>query len=591
MDVSYWKAAPEGSVWNDGENWETGLVPTTNAGFGPSTVTTVNFAATSAATIETIVFDETAPSYTLLIEDLAVTPALTISGDGVKCAGTVNQNIAVTSLGTYNQPQLKFASNASAGSAQVHYYAGPPALETSYGGGTIAFHDNASAGEASFIIRTGKLAPPDRSSTLGGQVTFSDCAGASTATFLIYGTLGTDGDTFANAVFHDTASAQQATFVNYGGTVPGGDGGNTQFYDHSSAAQGIYLNHGGTAYDERGANGGDVAFDGLATGGTGRFNNYPASVANAYGGVTSFNNNPNYPAMAKEGASAGSGTFLNYGANAEFPGGGGHTEFTARYGFATADQATFYNFGSQLSDPSGAGHTSFSIGSPYASKEKGGEKSDPANEYFSSASNATIWNLPGAAGGYTVFKVYDSVVQDNQPTAGNAEIHNLAGDRVGTFGGYTTFQDTTTAGNATLIAYGGKSDGQGGQIIFEDTSTGDTAQVRLMGNGTLDASGRNTGLSIGALQTSDGIIKLALLQGVTSLTITCALELSSGSTSLELSMPEGETLQPGVSYPLLQAANLGDFSADQFHANSFSGAAPTLTVSGNVLSVVYSIIA
>ncbi len=592
MSTSIWKADPNGNIWNEGENWDADQVPSTSANFAASSKTAISFSSESAALIEQVRFHNEAPSFTFSIENLTTSPALTFTGAGVVNNSQKNQSFAVTSLGTYNQPQLKFIGSSSAGNSQMSYYAGPPSLEESYGGGTIAFHENATAGTAAFTVRTGKKKPINNSSTLGGQITFSERSSAGKATFSIFGTLGTDGDTFANAVFHDTASADQATFTNQGGTVPGGDGGNTQFYDNSTAAQGIYLNHGGSAYDTgcHGANGGDVAFDGLATGGTGQFNNYPASLKNANGGVTSFNNNPNYPPLAKQGASAGHGTYLNYGASTQYPGGGGHTEFTARYGFATADHATIYNFGSDLPDAFGAGHTSFSIGSPYASKKSGGEKSDPVNAFFPTASNATIWNFPGASGGFTVFKVFDGVVQKNQPTAGDAVIHNLAADTAGLAGGYTAFQDTTSAGNATLIAYGGSSGGQGGQITFSDTATGDTARIRLIGNGTLDAHGHTGGLCIGGLETSEGIVKLPLLRNQISLTMSDALVLNSARTSLILSVPDDSVLEPGHNYAVLRAPNLNAFTVNQFGVNSFPGAAPNLTLEGDVLSLIYTIL-
>ena len=87
---------------------------------------------------------------------------------------------------------------------------------------------------------------------------------------------------------------------------------------------------GGTAYGlvnnkEKGANGGDVAFDGQASGKNGYFHNYPSTIDKANGGVTSFNNNP--PEVIAEGASAGNGHYINYGANKTSLCGGGHVEF------------------------------------------------------------------------------------------------------------------------------------------------------------------------------------------------------------------------------------------------------------------------
>ena len=582
MGNAKWAGTPGGQSWNDASNWSGDVVPNTMATFGASAATMVHFEDHSDAVIGAIEFDAEAPSYTFLIDALAKIPALTIAGAGVKTASVCPQAFTVTSLGTYNQPQLKFINSATAGDSQISYYAGPPDLETSYGGGTIAFHDDATAGAARFTVRTGKQAPPNRSSTLGGQITFSDQARAGVATFSIFGTLGTDGDTFANVVFHDNASAERAVFTNHGGTVPGGDGGNSQFYDHSTAANGVYLNFGGSAkpVDGKGANGGDVAFDGLARGGNGQFNNYAASVQGSSGGVTSFNNNPNYPAMDAQGASADGGSYMNYGATAEFPGGGGHTEFTARYGFSTAGTATFYNFGSKIGNAGTAGHTSFSIGSPYASK---GEPSDPANAFFPTACQATIWNLPGVAGGYTVFMVYNGVKQNNQPTAGRATIHNLGTEQAGEQGGYTVFQDTTTAGDARLTAQGGSFGGAGGQIIFCDQATGGAAQVSLSGNGTLDLSGMTTGLALSTLSAQNGVIAVSLSTAHTALSLSGHLTLNGEILTFSLALPSGQSLDTDQSYPLMQAPNLDQFDTAQFSGNALDGVTPRFAIQGTTL--------
>lgn len=575
MGSGNWKPEPSNGLWNDGVNWDGGTVPTASATFGKSTVTSVGFADTSAAKIQSIEFGPDADAYTFSIHVLSTTPALTIGGAGIANQSTKIQNFVVASQGTYNQPQLKFVGSASAGSDLVSYYAGPTSLEGSFGGGTIEFCDDATGGSAHFVSRTGKVAPPNDNSTLGGQIVFRDRTTAGKATFSIWGTLGTDGDTFGNAVFHHTASADHATFTNHGGTVPGGDGGNTQFYDTSSAAHGLYLNHGGTAHDSKlgGANGGDVAFDGNATGGHGHFNNYPATMSGANGGVTSFNNNPNYPALQNAGASAGNGCYLNFGATAESPGGGGHTELTARYGFSTAGQGTFYNFGSALSESWTAGHTIFAI--------------KPPNEFFPSAGNGTFWNLPGAAGGYTVFQSYGDGTPNQNPTAATGTFHNLGGDGADQQGGYTRFRNTSTAQNGTLISYSGVNGGPGGATLFEDGSQGDGAHVQLIGNGALDLTGHDGALTIGTLGIASGVLRILLGTHTTTLVVSNPVQLSSGIVTLDLSFPKGETFVDGQQYDVLQAPNLSAYSASQFTANKIGTAEPVITIDGSTLKVAY----
>ncbi len=576
MTSANWKANPSSDQWNDPNNWDTDQIPTGNAQFGGSSHTAITFTPDSMAQIECLEFSEQSDAYSFTIRDLAKQPALTITGRGIVNQSLNTQSFIVASFGTYNQPQLKFTGSASAGEGPVSFYAGPPSLETTYGGGTIAFHDDADAGAAYFTLRTGKVPPPDRNSSLGGTVKFSERARAGTATFSIFGTLGSDGDTFANAVFHQAASADRGTFINHGGTVPGGDGGNTQFYDYSTAGQATYLNFGGTAVDAdwHGANGGDVAFDGCATGGQGKFNNYPATIDGAHGGVTSFNNNPNYPAMDNPGASAGDGTYINYGATKDWPGGGGHTEFTARYGYATAANATIVNFGSAVNRNSGAGHTIFSI--------------KPPNEFFSSAGKATIWNHPGQAGGYTIFESsYGTGAPNLPPTAETAIFHNLGGNEPGQEGGYTSFTDVGTAASATLIAYAGARGGDGGQVLFSDKSTGGSATVQLIGNGVLDLSGHDGGLGIGQLDLTNGILKVQLGTNPTTLSVSGAVNVNRSPVTLVFSFPRGHGLKNGVEYPVLQAPNMAELDVAQFVGNAIDGNSPTFVITGDTLKVSY----
>jgi len=62
------------------------------------------------------------------------------------------------------------------------------------------------------------------------------------------------------------------------------------------------------------------------------------------------------------------------------------------------------------------------------------------------------------------------------------------------------FSNTSTAGNATLIANGVSNGGQGGGIFFANQSDGGTASVTANGNGYFDISGLSTaGMNIGSI--------------------------------------------------------------------------------------------
>jgi hypothetical protein len=86
--------------------------------------------------------------------------------------------------------------------------------------------------------------------------------------------------------------------------------------------------------------------------------------------------------------------------------------------------------------------------------------------------------------------------------------------------GQTIFNDSSTAEAATLVANGGCYGGGGG-IVFNGTSTGGTARVKLFegctlnsGNGYLDISGHQSGVTIGSIEGNGDV-----LLGVNDLTI------------------------------------------------------------------------
>jgi hypothetical protein len=576
---STWSATAATGEWNDARNWNPGTVPGGKASFNQSGQTEITFNPTAMAEVEVIEFDPTASPYCFKFGTSPAKPALTISGDGIINNSTNNQSFIVASIGTsVYEPQLKFCNKASAGVDTVTYYAGPESLENGYGGGIIAFWDYSNAGSASFTVRTGRLTPPG-TGPVGAEVNFRNYASAATATFTIYGTIGSDGYTFGNVVFSDAATADHGTFTNIGGTVATGDGGNTQFYDNSTAAYGTFHNFGGSFPK---ANGGDVAFDSSANGGYAQFHNRAATVAGAYGGVTSFNNNPNRPPDTEpKGASAGFGTFINYGAMQSGQGGGGHTEFTAKYGNATAGNGKFINYGSTLCDKSSAGHTIFST-----------SDNNPDIDFFPTAANGVFWNFPamnkGAAAGFTEFAVYRTGDSPNVPTAGNGTFYNLGGNTAGAAGGYTVFKGTSTAANATLIAAGGTNEGSGGRIAFYDKSSGGDCKVILMGNGELEIGSHEGPLSIGVLELTGGIINTQLGTALTTLNVGRGLTLLSKQTNFFFWKSDKGGFEFNKAYTILSAPNLSGFTADQFTGNAVDGAQPTFTLSGNELQVSFN---
>lgn len=575
MSNATWDAAAGNDDWNAAGNWTGAAVPEGQAQFAGSAQTVIGFSQAAGTQVGGLAFAPGAPGYTFCFGAASPTaPTLSIAGAGVDNASMATQSfiVAATSASLHT-PQLQFSNQASAGSANNFYCAGPINAQGA-GGGVIRFVGRASAGSARFMAWTGAGVPARQGSTVGGEISFGDDATAETASFVVYGSLGPDGDTFGNAVFHDRSTAARARFLNVGGTVSGGDGGNTQFYDQSSAVQAHFDNQGGTVAK---ANGGDVAFDGTATGAQGLYLNHAAPAAGAYGGVTSFNNNP--PHMASGGASAGSGVYINFGACHGAQGGGGHVEFSAKYGWCTAANATFHNHGSEVASPASAGHTIFSINTP--------------TSYFPTAAQASFYNHPaaaaGGAAGYTQFAVYASTgaaaapapAGGAVPTAGQATFLNLGGHAPGVAGGYTVFAGTASAGQAVLMAHGGSRGGGGGRIVFRDTAMGDAASVYLADNAELDLSAHRGGLSLANLDLAGGVLRVALGSAPTPLQVSGRLAIR-GSATFAF---EGANTAPAAPLTLLTAPNLGEFAASQFAGNAVGGKAPTFSVQGQNLQV------
>ena len=150
----------------------------------------------------------------------------------------------------------------------------------------------------------------------------------------------------------------------------------------------------------------------------------------------------------------------------------------------------------------------------------------------SSAAGASIFNfgsfgplMGGQAPGATIFK--------GTSTAGHATITNSGANFHGGSGASTTFNDSSTADNAILVAdegfsasdaaaivfNGASSAGsailianggdpyfsEGGAIVFNGASTGGTARVEIFDNGYLDISRRQPGMTIGSIEGSGNV--------------------------------------------------------------------------------------
>ncbi len=108
------------------------------------------------------------------------------------------------------------------------------------------------------------------------------------------------------------------------------------------------------------------------------------------------------------------------------------------------------------------------------------------------------------------------IVFTNSATAGTSTTFTNNGGIVsGATGGSTVFHDSSTAASATLIANSGTGGGEGGQIFFNEESTGGTSRVELFGNGSLEISAHAaSGVTIGSIE-GDGDVFL----GANNLTV------------------------------------------------------------------------
>ena len=106
------------------------------------------------------------------------------------------------------------------------------------------------------------------------------------------------------------------------------------------------------------------------------------------------------------------------------------------------------------------------------------------------------------------------IIFNNTSTAGDATIISAGDDFNGTGYGTTIFNDLSTADSATLVAGGGVYAYRSGAILFNDTSSGGSAHVRVVAgfpsnapDGYVDISGHQSGLTIGSLE-GDGYVFL-----------------------------------------------------------------------------------
>jgi autotransporter-associated beta strand protein len=271
----------------------------------------------------------------------------------------------------------------------------------------------------------------------------------------------------ATIEFLNAASAGDNTVLTIFGSTTAARGGQINFHDTSTAGTSSILAEGALTGNE--ADGGHVFFDGNSTAGNANVTIDGALPAPgfAYGGKVTFS----------QFSSASDAVFvINSGTGAN--GGAGTMDFldnaTAANGIFTLNGATT-RFGD-------GGKITFNYGATAANglfTVNGGQE-------------------PDTVGSSVLFVGFDFTGQI--VSAGTATIINNGGNGANSYGGYTSFQDDSTADRARLVANGGVNGGRGGFIAFNYGSDGGEAQIEVFGNGYLDVSVRDLpGGTIGSL--------------------------------------------------------------------------------------------
>jgi len=88
-------------------------------------------------------------------------------------------------------------------------------------------------------------------------------------------------------------------------------------------------------------------------------------------------------------------------------------------------------------------------------------------------------------------------------------------------GAILSFSGSSSASHATLIVNGGTGGGEGGRMLLWGDSNGETARVKVLGNGMLDIGGHNApGATIGSLEGTGNVqLTQSIFEGERNLTI------------------------------------------------------------------------
>lgn len=328
-------------------------------------------------------------------------------------------------------------------------------------GGQLVFEDEATAGRAEIINRSGQVAAVSR----GGATTFMDRATAGDAVITNHG--GSLAGLFGartgsgQTIFLGDSTAGSAVIENEGASAPLALGGRTDFRDRATSGSATINAYAQTAGRVE-AGGGDVHFRGLSTAAA-------ESFFNVFG-------------SAIEGA--------GYSGNVGFfDGATAHAAFAITGGFADGAQGGRVFF----SGFSSAGATATFEVQGSSSGGRGGD----LRFGESSRAGGVITLRGGTPGGGGALSFWDS------SSAGSARIDCEAGSSVHFFGssraatadlragrGDVSFEGDASAGSATITLLGGSSaERVGGTLSFLDSSRAQAAHISIGGGADLGVEG------------------------------------------------------------------------------------------------------
>ena len=261
-----WNLNPTSGDWNTAANWTPATVPNGPddvAFFGTSAITELTLS--SPIVVASSVYDADADGFTISNAGIA---SLTFAGAGIINPSTTPQSFVVD-VDEANSGGLISFTNSATISGLVNFTVAGQNRSGNPKFAMIEFHDNSSAGTASFVCEAGQ-----RSLTTGGNVFFFDSASAGTGQFICEGAPSRDALP-GQITFEGSSTAGNGTFTLNPGTLFGG--GQIIFTQSATAGQGTFTINGG-------AMGSNASFQDTSTAGDATFIVNGSDLESGFGG-------------------------------------------------------------------------------------------------------------------------------------------------------------------------------------------------------------------------------------------------------------------------------------------------------------------